>query len=214
VPWWQQKFGKSTRGRVVALLRRGARSVEDLAAALGLTDNAVRAQLATLEKDGVISAAGIRRDGSVGKPATLYDIDPAAHTLFSAAYAPTLAALVTELGKRMKPAELEAILRDVGKRLAPESTKATTPEGRVRAAAALLAELGGDADLVKTADGVTIRAYGCPLAQAVSARPETCRAVEQLLSEVSGAKVREHCDRSHALPHCRFDITAPRRTPS
>lgn len=214
MPWWQRQFGKSTRGRVVALLRRGARSVEDLAAALGLTDNAVRAQLATLEKDGVVSAAGIRRDGSVGKPATLYDIDPEAHALFSAAYAPTLAALVTELGKRMKPAELEAILRDVGKRLAPESTKATTPEGRVRAAAAVLAELGGDADLVKAADGFTIRAYGCPLAQAVSARPETCRAVEQLLSEVSGAKVREHCDRSHALPHCRFDVTTTRRKPS
>jgi predicted ArsR family transcriptional regulator len=204
--WWQRQFGESTKGRLVALLRRGARSVEDLAAALGLTDNAVRAQLATLEKDGVVSASGIRRDGTVGKPATLYDIAPSAQALFSAAYAPALAALMTELAGRMTHAELESLMRAVGKRLAPDQTKATTLDGRVRAAAALLAELGGDADLVKSDDGFTIRAYGCPLAEAVAARPETCRAVEQLLSEVSGAKVREHCDRSHALPHCRFAI--------
>lgn len=204
--WWQRHFGETTRGRVVALLRRGARSVEDLAGALGLTDNAVRAHLSTLEKDGVVSASGIRRDGSVGKPATLYDIAPAAQALFSSAYAPALAALLSELSERMSSAELETLMRNVGKRLAPAGTRATTQDGRVRAAAALLADLGGDADLTKSGDGYTIHAYGCPLAQAVSARPETCRAVEQLLSEVSGAKVREHCDRTHAMPHCRFAI--------
>src|SRR4051812_43352284 len=74
--WWQRQFGKTTRGRVVALLRRGERSVEELAASLGLTDNAVRAQLATLEREGVVRAAGVRRDGGVGKPATLYAVAP------------------------------------------------------------------------------------------------------------------------------------------
>ena len=32
--WWQRQFGKTTRGRIVALLRRGERSVEELAGAL------------------------------------------------------------------------------------------------------------------------------------------------------------------------------------
>jgi predicted ArsR family transcriptional regulator len=204
--WWQRQFSDTTRGRVVALLRRGAQSVEDLAAALGITDNAVRAQLASLERDGVVAPSGIRRDGTVGKPATLYDIAPPAQTIFSAAYAPALAALVSELGDRMSHAELEKLMRQVGKRLAPDVTKATTTEGRARAAAALLADLGGDADLVKSDEGYAIRAYGCPLAAAVSARPETCRAVEQLLTEVCGTRVREHCDRTHASPHCRFEV--------
>ena len=72
--WWQRQFGKTTRGRIVALLRRGERSVEELATALDLTDNAVRAQLTQLEHDGVVRVVGTRRDGTVGKPATLYGV--------------------------------------------------------------------------------------------------------------------------------------------
>jgi predicted ArsR family transcriptional regulator len=94
--WWQRQFGGTTRGHVVALLRRGRRSVEELATALGLTDNAVRAQLTTLERDGLVNAAGVRRPGTAGKPATLYEVAPGAEVLFSNAYAPALAALVAE----------------------------------------------------------------------------------------------------------------------
>jgi predicted ArsR family transcriptional regulator len=72
--WWEKHFGDSTRGRIVAILRRGWRSVDEIAATLGLTDNAVRAHIATLERDGVVAAAGSRRDGTVGKPATLYGV--------------------------------------------------------------------------------------------------------------------------------------------
>src|SRR3982074_2325099 len=98
--WWQRQFGKSTRGRVVALLRRGERSVEELAQALGLTDNAVRAHLALLEREGVGRSVAIRRDGTVGKPATLFGVAPASASLFSSAYAPMLSALLAELGER------------------------------------------------------------------------------------------------------------------
>ena len=38
-----ERFFASTRGRVVTLLRRSERGVEDLARALGFTDNGVRA---------------------------------------------------------------------------------------------------------------------------------------------------------------------------
>ena len=46
--WWEQQIGGVTRGRVIALLRRGVSTVEELAGALKVTDNAVRAQLQTL----------------------------------------------------------------------------------------------------------------------------------------------------------------------
>jgi predicted ArsR family transcriptional regulator len=207
--WWERHFGKSTRGRVVALLRRDARTVEELAAELGLTDNAVRAQLATLERDGVVAAAGIRREGTVGKPATLYAIAPESDTLFSAAYAPTLAAVLAELGQRIAPAELRTILRNAGRRLAPESS-AKTFKGRVDNAAQLLADLGADADLVATDDGFDIRSHGCPLSQAVNANPHTCRILEQLIAEMTGGRAHEHCDRSSALPRCAFAISEKR----
>ena len=206
--WWERHFGGSTRGRVVALLRRGARTVEEMAAHLELTDNAVRAQLATLERDGVVVATGTRRDGGVGKPATLYATAPASETLFSGAYAPTLAALLAELGDRLTATELRSLLRSTGRRLAPASS-AKTFKARVEHAAKLLADLGADADLVATGGGYEIRSYGCPLSQAVNANPDTCRILEQLISEITLGRAQEQCDRNSDRPKCAF-VVQPR----
>lgn len=206
--WWQRHFAKSTRGRVVALLRRGERSVEELARALDLTDNAVRAQLTVLDRDGVVHAVGTRRDGAVGKPATLYGVGRDTSALFSSAYAPLLASLLTELGERMSPRELQTLLRSAGRRLAPARPAKATFDERARAGAGVLGELGADADLVRTSEGYEIRGHGCVVADAVTSCPATCRAVEALLSEVTGARVQERCDRS-AQPRCRFFIPSP-----
>ena len=206
--WWETLVGRSTRGRVVALLRRGQRSVEEMAAALGLTDNAVRAQLAALERDGVVVAVGVRRDGNVGKPATLYGVAPGTSALFSAAYSPTLAALLAELSARLPRKEVDAILRATGKRLAPTLPARATFDDRARAGAALLETLGADADLVQTAEGYELRGYACPLADAVATCPGTCAAVESLLGEVTGTDVRERCDRAD-VPRCRFYLPTP-----
>ena len=50
----------ASRDRVLQLLRPGPGTVNDLAAALRLTDNAVRAHLANLQADGLVEAAGQR----------------------------------------------------------------------------------------------------------------------------------------------------------
>lgn len=206
--WWQRQFGGSTRGRIVALLRRGERSVEELAQALALTDNAVRAQLTTLERTGVVQVTGIRRDGTVGKPATLYGILPATAHLFSSAYAPVLAALLSELVERLPPRQLDSALRAAGRRLAPAMPATASFAERARAGASLLGQLGADADLVRTALGYEIRGHGCVLSEAVTACPATCKAIEALLSEVTGADVEERCDRVGS-PNCRFLVQAP-----
>jgi predicted ArsR family transcriptional regulator len=206
--WWQRQFAKSTRGRLVALLRRGERSVEELARALDLTDNAVRAQLAQLEREGVVRSVGIRRDGTVGKPATVYGVAPAASALFSSAYAPLLSSLLEELGERISPRQLDTVLRSAGRRLAPALPASATFDDRARASAAFLAALGADADLVQTSDGYEIRGHGCVLSDAVTSCPATCSAVEALLSEVTGTTVHERCDRANE-PRCRFLIPSP-----
>jgi Predicted transcriptional regulator len=203
--WWQRLVGASSRGRVVALLRRGDRTVEQLAQALDLTDNAVRAQLALLERDGVVRATGIRRDGAVGKPATLYGLGRGTSSLFSTAYAPLLSAVLTELGERLPARQVDAVLRGAGRRLALEVPATATFDDRAAAAAGLLVDMGAEADLVRTGEGYEIRAHGCVVSDAVSTCPATCRAVEELLSEVTGTRVREHCDRA-GPPSCRFAI--------
>src|SRR5881398_826577 len=50
-----KRFFESTRGRIVLLLRASEKTVNDLAAHLQLTDNAVRAHLLSLERDGLVT---------------------------------------------------------------------------------------------------------------------------------------------------------------
>ena len=72
---WETRFFASTRGQVITLLRHGERTVDDLALALELTDNAVRSHLTALERDGLVRQTGVRRGG--GKPAYTYELTAA-----------------------------------------------------------------------------------------------------------------------------------------
>lgn len=205
------RFLESTRGRIVALLRRARRTVDELAAELGLTDNAVRAQLVTLERDGLVRADGTRRMPGPGKPAVLYEIVPEAEALFSKAYAPVLAATLQELSAQLTPAEMRSVMRATGARLAAELPHATGDlRDRARTAAAILESLGGVLDMEEAGDGYRLRGHGCPLGEGVAANPALCVAVERLLAEVTGTVVKQHCDHGER-PKCCFEITEIRR---
>ncbi len=190
---WDQRFFSTTRGRIVALLRRATRTVDELADVLGLTDNAVRAHLATLERDGLVQQSGLRR-GS-GKPAYAYDLTPEAERLFPKAYGPILGELLDVLAERLPPAELEELLRAVGRRL--------------EAAVQVLGELGGLAELEERDNLYLVAGYSCPLGVVVPDHPEACRLAEALLSELVGQPVTERCERGEQ-PRCRFEV--PRGT--
>ena len=95
---WDQRFFESTRGRVVSHLRRRRHTVEELAQELELTDNAIRAHLATLERDGIVRQQGVRR--GAGKPSYDYDLTPDAEALFPKAYEPVLRELIGAIEDR------------------------------------------------------------------------------------------------------------------
>ena len=203
-----RRFLETTRGQIVALLRRSAHTVDELARTLGLTANAIRSHLSTLERDGLIQQAGVRRVSGAGKPAVLYEIHPEAEPLFSRAYAPVLGALLDELVAQLPEEKSDALMESVGRRLAAELGRpaAGDLEARVRAGAALLDSLGGETQTDREDDALVIRGCGgCPLSATVSRRPELCRAVEALLSEFIGAPVRQNCEHGDR-PRCRFEV--------
>ena len=202
-----KRFLETTRGQIVTRLRRGARTVEELAESLGLTDNAVRNHLSTLERDGIVRQDGVRRGTGAGKPATLYTMHPDAEPLFSRAYEPVLTAMVEVLVEELPAASAAEILHKVGRRIAVASggQASGTAEQRVGAAAGVLRSLGADVDVESDQGGMVIRSHGCPLSASVTGRPETCRAVEALVSEIVGAPVQECCERGPS-PRCCFRI--------
>jgi len=205
---WDEKFFEGTRGRMVTLLRRSGRTVEDLAGALELTDNGVRAHLAVLERDGIVRQRGsVRRGSGAGKPAYVYELTLEAEDLFPKAYEPALGRLLDVLVERLGLEESEALLRSVGRRLV--EGKAVPTDGtraRLEAAAGVLNELGGLAELEEQDGTLVIQGYSCPLAAVTPDHPEVCRLAEALVAEVAGVPVRERCDRSEERPRCCFEV--------
>jgi predicted ArsR family transcriptional regulator len=201
-----KRFMETTRGQVLGLLRRGAATVEELARELGLTDNAIRAHLATLERDGLVRQEGLRRGPGAGKPAGVYELTPEVEVRLSRAYAPVLGAVLEELAERLPPGETERLLVAAGQRLAAAvPRRGGTLQARAGEAVALLNELGGDASLEQHGEGFLVRGCGCPLSATVTRRPETCRLVQALLSEVTGVAVGQCCEQG-SRPHCCFTI--------
>jgi predicted ArsR family transcriptional regulator len=213
------RFWNTTRGRIVALLRRASRTVNELAEALDLTDNAVRVHIATLERDGLVEQVGTRR-GAARKPNHAYDLTAeAAERLFPKAYAPVLQETLTVLRERLPAAEREALLREVGRRLAAPHAAgldARSRQERLERTVALLTELGGQAEPGPALpDGrVPIEARNCPLSGVVDAgHPEVCAVAEALVASLMGEPAAERCDRGGATPRCRFLVGGVADTP-
>jgi predicted ArsR family transcriptional regulator len=191
------------------LLRRSKSTVEDLARALDLTDNGVRAHLAVLERDGIVVQRGsLRRTSGGGKPAYVYELTQEGEDLFPKAYEPTLGRLLDVLSERLGLEESEALLRSVGRRLAEEhSTRADGAHARLETAVEVLNELGGLAELEERDGALVIRGYSCPLGGVTPNHPEVCRMAEALVAEVAGVSVQEQCERGER-PRCCFEVAS------
>ena len=209
--YWDLRFFQSTRGQIVTMLRRSKSTVEDLARALDLSDNGVRAHLAILERDGIVLQRGsLRRTGSGGgKPAYVYELTQEGEDLFAKAYEPTLGRLLDVLCERLGLEESEALLRSVGRRLAEEhdSRRVDGVHARLEMAVEVLNELGGLAELEEQDGTLVIRGYSCPLGGVTPEHPEVCRMAEALVAEVAGVSVQEHCERGER-PRCRFEVAS------
>lgn len=202
-----KRFFESTRGQIVTILRGSPCTVDELAEKLNLTDNAVRAHLATLERDGVVRQTGLRRGPR--KPHFTYALTEEADKLFPKAYDALLNQLIAVLKTRLQPAEIEDVLREVGRAVAADAApgKEGNLEGRVQTALKVLEAIGGAAEAEREGDKIVIRSGGCPLAAAVNVHPEVCRLAETLVSEIVKAPVVEQCVRD-GRPKCRFEIDA------
>jgi predicted ArsR family transcriptional regulator len=203
---WRERLFKSTRGKILNLLRTGECTVNELAEKLNLTDNAVRAHLASLERDRLVIQSGMKR--GVRKPHTTYSLGPDAEQMFPKAYGRLVSLLMGMFSRRITPRALRAGMRAAGRKVAWEHLAELTDKNRgqrIDAALGILKELGGAA-VFREEDGKHfICGYGCPIAAATANHPEACLLAESLLSEIIGSPVKEHCIRGPS-PSCRFEV--------
>lgn len=199
-----KRFFNSTRGRIVSLLRGSTKTVNELAEELELTDNAVRAHLLSLERDGLVRQGGVQRGKR--KPHFSYELAGEAENLFPKAYDKLFNQLIAVLKGRVPTRTLREILREVGRSLAGEQNLRVDLSTRIKKALLALETIGGSPRLDKENGKLFIRSTSCPLSSAVSEHPEVCKLAESLLSEIIGTSVREQCDRI-GPPRCSFAVT-------
>jgi predicted ArsR family transcriptional regulator len=203
---FRERLLDSTRGQILSLLRPAPLTVNDLAAALNLTDNAVRAHLISLERDGLVQRQGTQP--GVRKPHGLYGLTADAEQIFPKAYGPLLNRFLETVSKRLTSQELNASLREVGRAVALEFLDGLPQKSRaVRLAAALevLKELGGAPTLQEENGRQFIRGNDCPLAAVTAHHPDACLIAEALLAELIGVPVKEHCLHGER-PRCCFEV--------
>jgi DeoR family transcriptional regulator, suf operon transcriptional repressor len=206
----RDQFFESSRGRIVDRLRRGGLTVDELTSALGLTDNAVRVQLASMERDGLVRRTLMRRGPT--RPSNVFELTPELEQLLSRAYMPLLTQLIRTCAEREPPEEFDALMREAGRGLARDVAP-QRPDGplaaRVAAASRFLnTELGALTEVERSDDHLVIRGHGCPLAALTGKHPGVCHAIESLLAEMLGARVAECCDRKER-PRCCFHVHPP-----
>lgn len=204
MPNWHRLLIGGTRSRLLELLRRGRRTIPELAQEVGVSGNAVRTHLSVLQRDGMVEPVGVQRDTG-GKPAQVYDITRETEELFPKAYATVLSVLLEEIEDREGREALLRLLRGVGARVAAGVPAEGAVPARVEAAAAVLRSLGADLDVERDGDGWVLRGYGCPLSAVVEDHHEACQLVEELVAGVVGRPVRECCDRG-GRPRCAFRV--------
>ncbi len=196
-----------TRDRLLRLVLREPLTVEQIARGLGITKNAVRSQLAILQRERIIEVRGEVKGSR--RPAALYGVRAGADLPSSKAAPAVLTHLVRVLADRAAPREFAAVMRDLGRSVAQSvPSPSGTARERVEGAAAFLRSLGSLAEVSEEGGRVMITSDGCPLAQVVTAEPRTCKAMESLINQLTGLPVKERCDhRGHSS--CRFEIKLP-----
>jgi len=205
------RFFQSTKGKIVTeLRRRHSASAVDLAETFGISTNAVRQQLLTLERDGYVMERSVRRGPT--KPTLEYSLAPAADALFPQRYDKMLNAVLSEVRTSFGVDALETVLGKLGERAAEKyraKMTATDVRGRTYELAELLRANGVEADVVETpGGGIELREHHCPYGQTVGEHPEMCSIIHTVLAETVSADSRQVESLATGGDACRFEITA------
>jgi predicted ArsR family transcriptional regulator len=199
-----RRFLQSTRGQIVELLRERPSTVAELADKLSLTDNAVRAHLATLERDGLVRQSGER--SGLRKPHFTYELTSEAEDLFPKAYAPVLNAVLEKMETSLGKERSAEFLRQLGREMAaPHRNPGATFESKLTTALKLIEGFGGQVRIERDGENIAICGAGCPLAAVVSQHDLVCDMLTEFIAQVVDCTVSQNCQREER-PQCRFEI--------
>jgi DeoR family transcriptional regulator, suf operon transcriptional repressor len=194
---------RGLRAELLVALKKAARplTAKELAGQFGLTANALRRHLKTLEDDELVAYR--REVRGVGAPVYAYSLTEAGQALFPQAYAPVLTAVLQAVRETQGPEGLVALFRRQWSRLVEQATPrlAELPLAeRAQLVAELRSSQGYMAEVVTTgADEARLLEHHCAIRDVAEEFPEICAAEQELIERLLGVSVERT---GHILSGC------------
>lgn len=202
------RFFATTRGKIVTELRRkGSASAADLAAAFGLSPNAVRQQLVVLERDGLVAEKPVRRGPT--KPTLEFSLTDEAGKLFPQGHDKMLSAVLREVRTQFGTPAVDRIFEGLSKRAVERARRhvtGTTPEERIAQLTGMLREDGVVAEYSLIEGGFALHEHNCPYSNVAQEHPEMCHVIHNVIEETIGAELDQTESLARGGKECRFEM--------
>lgn len=179
-----------TRREILDYLNRhGPATVDDLTRATGVVPVTVRAHLGVLERDGLVTGAGVR-SGRAGRPRIYYSLTTRAREVFPKSY-DQLALRV--IGTIAGPAAQKAVFHQAGSAWAERlrrEIEGLDPDQRIEMGVRALTASGCEAEWVPEQGSLVVRLHNCPYSNVVQQFPDLCEMERTFLAEILDLPVR------------------------
>jgi predicted ArsR family transcriptional regulator len=182
-------MNETRRTLLLRLKRGGEMTLAELAVGFDLTHETLRSHLRSLEAQGLVTRAGVRRSGR-GRPEVVYELADAADRLFPQREGEVLRDFASFLVRTGRLDVLEAFFEERMARrreAALERVRDLVGRARMEAVADVLSEEGFMAEVVDSGCGaLELRLCHCPIRDLVDVSPLPCKAEIGLVRELLG----------------------------
>ena len=205
-----------TRGDILHELKRTRGSTPaELAAALGVTREAIRQQLAQLTAKGWVRATPQPAAGR-GRPVRVYRLTDAAEEQFPKFYDALTVTLVRTLGEKYGAEGLRTVLAEITDRQVADWEPALRDKD-LRARIDALRGIYFDDDpytkVATDADGAMLIEHNCPYLTAARDEPRLCSVTISTMKRLLGVEVERTERFQHGDGRCVFRIREGRQVP-
>lgn len=184
--------------------RMNGLTVEELAASLEVSRNAVQQHVTALERDGLLCVLGRRSTG--GRPSRTYTLTEAGLEMFPRRYALLADSLLRHTEELFGEDGINRLLKRMADELAAEMAPRLADksgEARLREAVKILNELGYDAYLD---DNGHVAAVNCVFHKLARSRGAVCRFDSMILAHLLGGEVNHSSCIAEGQGACVFSL--------
>jgi len=200
---------RGLRAELLVALKKAphALTAKELAEQFGLTPNALRRHLDSLEADDLVRHR--REVRGVGAPVHAYSLTAGGESLFPQGHAAVLAAVLESVRETSGPAGVVALARRQWERLAEEASPRLA-ELPLHERAQLLAELrssqGYMAEATEFEDRIVLREHHCAIRDVAESFPEICIAEQEFVERMLGVSVERTCHMLTGCSSCAYTV--------